>query len=380
MSPARLIILIVIILATLIFGARFMRDDTTKLVSENNLAGALGNGAGYAQADRLRRFQFPADFGPHPDFRHEWWYFTGNLKAADDRRFGYELTLFRIALIPSPTPGKSAWRTNQLYTAHLAVTDRQGQRFEFFERFSRGALGLAGARAAPFRVWLEDWQVAARKGGGFPWRLEASAGNLRLALMLSPQKPLVLQGDHGLDRKSAQGHASYYYSFTRLTTAGTLTLGDEIIDLNGLSWLDREWSSGSLADDQQGWDWFALQLDDGADMMFYRLRQAYDATDPNSGGVWVGAGGNSVTLAASDVRIETLAHWASPRGGRYPARWRLLIPTRDCRLTVTPIMADQELDVLVRYWEGAVDVTGACGTQRVSGMGYVELTGYAEEM
>ena len=185
------------------------------------------------------------------------------------------------------------------------------------------------------------------------------------------------RGNHGLDRKSAEGHASYYYSFTRLSTAGTLTLDSEIINLNGLSWLDREWSSGSLADDQQGWDWFALQLNDGVDIMFYRLRQAHDATDPNSGGVWVDARGDSVTLAASDVRIETLAHWSSPRGGRYPARWRLTLPARHCRLTVTPIVADQELDVLVRYWEGAVDVTGACGTDRVSGMGYVELTGYA---
>src|SRR5680860_502081 len=378
MARVRLMICgLLIVLVALSLRVLFMDRDSAPPVHENDLAGALGGGAGYAQADRERRFRFPADFGPHPDFRHEWWYFTGNLQAADGRRFGYELTLFRIALSPVRTPGKSAWRTNQLYTAHLALTDRQGQRFEFHERFSRGAMGLAGAWAAPFRVWLEDWRVAALPGGGFPWRLEASAGNLRLALVLSPQKPLVLQGNHGLDRKSAEGHASYYYSFTRLSTAGTLTLDGEIIDLNGLSWLDREWSSGSLAHDQQGWDWFALQLNDGADIMFYRLRDTHDATDPNSGGVWVDARGDSVTLVASDVRIKTLARWSSPRGGRYPARWRLTIPARDCRLTVTPIVVDQELDVLVRYWEGAVDVTGACGTDRVSGMGYVELTGYA---
>ncbi|MBA2491914.1 MAG: carotenoid 1,2-hydratase [Gammaproteobacteria bacterium] len=379
MARVRLIICgLLIVLITLSLRVLFTDRDTAPPVHENDLAGVLGDSAGYAQADRARRFRFPADFGAHPDFRQEWWYFTGNLQAADGRRFGYELTLFRIALSPNQTPGRSAWRTDQLYTAHLALTDRQEHRFECYERFSRGAMGLAGARTAPFRVWLEDWRVAARPGGGFPWRLEANAGNWRLALALSPQKPLVLQGNRGLDRKSAKGHASYYYSFTRLSTVGTLTLDGEIIDLNGLSWLDREWSSGSLADDQQGWDWFALQLNDGADIMFYRLRDTRDATDPNSGGVWVDALGNSVTLVASDVRIETLAHWSSPRGGRYPARWRLTIPACDCRLIVTPIMADQELDVLVRYWEGAVDVTGLCGTDRVSGMGYVELTGYAE--
>jgi len=377
MSTGRLILVFLALVVMLTLGARFMGLDSAPAREKNTLAVLLGNGAGYAQADRARRFRFPADFGPHPRFRHEWWYFTGNLRADNGRRFGYELTLFRVALSPAAAPGASAWTTNQLYIAHLAFTDRQGQRFQFHERFSRGALGLAGARSNPFRIWLEGWQVAAKPGGGFPWRLEAAAGNLQLTLALTPLKPRVLQGDRGLDRKSAQGHASYYYSYTRLATAGTLRLGAETVDVRGLSWLDREWSSGSLAEHQQGWDWFALQFDNGAELMFYRLRGHRGATDPHSGGVWVGAQGKDFPLAAEDVGIETLAHWSSPLGGEYPAGWRLTVPARDCRLTVAPIVPDQELHGFVRYWEGAVDVTGLCDARPASGWGYVELTGYA---
>jgi predicted secreted hydrolase len=357
------------------------RPEPLPPAQESGLAQVLNaDDGGYAQADQVRRFQFPADHGPHPDFRHEWWYFTGNLETRNGRRFGYELTIFRIALSPTPPESRSAWATNQLYWAHFALTDDQAERFYFYERFSRGALGLAGARADPFKVWLEDWTVSAAADRGFPWRLRAAAGDITIQLALSPVKPLVLQGSQGLDRKSAEGHASYYYSYTRLDTEGHLRLGDESLKVNGLSWLDREWSSGTLAKDQEGWDWFALQLDGGSDLMFYRLRSQDGGTDPFSGGVWVGPNGAASVLAHDDVVIETLTHWNSPRGGSYPAQWRLMVSSSDCQFTITSVLADQELDVSVRYWEGAVDVTGTCGGEEITGWGYVELTGYAKAL
>jgi predicted secreted hydrolase len=346
-----------------------------------DLAAALStHDAGYARADHVREFRFPTDHGPHPRFRHEWWYFTGNLKTPSGRRFGYELTIFRFALSPQRAERASHWGTNQLYMGHLALTDPQRESFDFFERFSRGALGLAGARAMPFKVWLEDWEIASLGERVFPWWLSAKAGDVTLDLTLRPVKPRVLQGDRGLDRKSAAGDASYYYSYTRLGTTGTLRVGARAFMVSGWSWLDREWSSGALAEDQQGWDWFALQLDNGADLMFYRLRGADGTTDPNSGGVWVTRRGNPTSLAHDDATLSELDYWSSPRGGAYPARWRLSVPQRDCKFTITPLLADQELDASVRYWEGAVAVRGACRGEEIRGRGYVELTGYAQAL
>jgi predicted secreted hydrolase len=346
-----------------------------------DLAAALStHGAGYARADRVREFRFPTDHGPHPRFRHEWWYLTGNLKASAGRHFGYQLTIFRFALSPRRTEQESHWGTSQVYMGHLALTDQQRESFDFFERFSRRALGLAGARSAPFKVWLEDWEIAAFGKRLFPWRLEAKAGHFKLDLTLRPVKPRVLQGNQGLDRKSVAGDASYYYSYTRLGTSGALRVGEKAFKVSGWSWLDREWSSGALAEDQQGWDWFALQLDNGDDLMFYRLRGADGTTDPNSGGVWVTRRGISVSLAHNDVALSELEYWSSPRGGTYPARWRLSVPQRGCEFMIAPLLADQELDASVRYWEGAVVVRGACRGEDIRGRGYVELTGYARTL
>jgi predicted secreted hydrolase len=368
--------------ATLLWFGYLLVRPAANLPAPQSVLPALWNtGAqAYAQADHIRRFHFPKDHGAHPAFRHEWWYFTGNLKTAGGRRFGYELTIFRIALSPLVSRSGSRWATNQLYMAHLALTDKQARRFYAFERFARGALGLAGARAAPFKVWLEDWSVAAIGKEGLRWRLKAAIGKLAITLELDAGKPTVLQGDHGLDLKSAQGHASYYYSYTRLNTVGRLRIGDNVFQLRGLSWLDREWSSGALARDQAGWDWFALQLDNGFDLMFYRLRKDKGPTDRNSSGAWVSPRGAKTSLAYDEVILKTLAYWDSPLGGKYPARWRLHLPEQDCRLTIKPILADQELNVSVRYWEGAVDVGGACRSRPVSGWGYVELTGYARAL
>ncbi len=347
-----------------------------------NVAETLGaeEDAGFAKALEPRDFVFPADHGPHSEFKTEWWYYTGNLAAADGRRFGYQLTFFRIALAPEPAARASAWGTNQVFMAHFAVTDAQGERFFSAERFARSALGLAGAQAEPFRVWLENWRTSGPRET-FPMRLQAATDEAAIDLSLSPSKPLVLQGDRGLSQKSAAaGNASYYYSLTRLPSAGTVRLGEQVFKVEGGSWLDREWSTSALAADQTGWDWFALQLDDGHELMYYQLRRKDGIPDPASKGIWVTAQGNSRVLRREEVSLKVTDTWSSPRSGAtYPAGWRLRVPQENLELTVEPLLADQELDVSIRYWEGAVKIEGERDGQPVSGYGYVELTGYADD-
>ncbi|WP_455384569.1 lipocalin-like domain-containing protein [Acidihalobacter prosperus] len=337
-----------------------------------------GDTAGFARALAPRSFVFPADYGPHPRFRTEWWYFTGNLRDKQGRPYGFELTFFRIALAPHRPAGASHWLTNQLYMAHFAVTDASAGRFVAHQRFARGALGLAGARARPFRVWAGDWSVRGAAGGGFPWHLRAADETADLRLKLMPRQGVILNGEHGLSRKGpAPGDASYYYSMPRLAAAGKLRVGGRTLSVSGTVWLDREWSTSALAPDQVGWDWFALRLDDGSDLMFYRLRDRSGRTDPYSAGTWVSPQGQVEHLAADAVRIDVLGHWDSPHGGRYPARWRLRVPSLGLDVEVQPLLANQELNLAVRYWEGAVRVRGSRAGKTVSGNGYVELTGYA---
>lgn len=330
---------------------------------------------GYARALAPRPFVFPDDHGAHPEFRSEWWYFTGNLEDASGRRFGYQWVIFRQALAPRGEPRASAWGTNQAYMAHFALTDVESGDFQAHERFARGAAGLAGARATPLRIWLEDWSLEEEAAG--VWRLRAAAGDARIDLALRPAKPPVPNGEHGLSRKSAApGNASHYYSIPRLSTSGRVFIDGKPHTVSGLSWLDREWGTSALAGDQQGWDWFALQLSDGSDLMLYRLRHADGSVDPFSAGSFIAPDGAHSPLTAAAFELETLEHWTSPRGTRYPSRWRLRVPAHGLTLDVRPVLPDQELDLSVRYWEGAVDVTGSHGGDAVTGRGYVELVGY----
>jgi len=344
------------------------------------VSSALGGGdhIGYQRAYEPQPFHFPADHGPHPRFRNEWWYATGHLTDATGRQFGYQLTLFRIALAPTSPVADSAWRTQQIYMGHFALADVANNRHYSFERFSRSAVGLAGAQAEPFRVWLEDWQLM---GGGldlFPLRIDAQENGIAIHLTLNPGKPMVLQGDRGLSQKSAEsGNASYYYSYTRLPTQGAIKLSEQTFAVHGASWLDREWSTSALGPDQTGWDWFALQLDDGRDLMFYRLRRKDGGADSFSNGALITANGQMRLLREDEVDLQPLGEWRSPQtGDRYPAGWRLRVAPEKLDLTVTPKVADQEMRLTVRYWEGAVAVTGRAGQQRITGQGYLEMTRY----
>jgi predicted secreted hydrolase len=338
------------------------------------------NDQGYAKALEPREFRFPADHGPHPEFRTEWWYYTGNLETARGRRFGFQLTFFRSALAPAMPVRESAWASRQAWLAHFTVSDVQGGSFRSFERWSRGALGLAGAQGKPFRVWVKDWTAEAVGGQAPPMRLVASEEGVGIDLVLQQDKPPVLQGERGLSRKSTEpGNASYYYSLTRMPASGTVRIGSERFAVTGLAWMDREWSTSALGRDQVGWDWFSLQLSDGWDVMLYRLRRKNGTADPASSGTLIDPRGESRTLDLADFRIAGSGEWRSPRSGaRYPASWRVRVPAEDLDLAIHPLLANQELDVSFRYWEGAVAIEGTHRGRPVQGRGYVELTGYAE--
>lgn len=346
-----------------------------------SIAEALGgrSDAGFARALGPREFRFPRDHGPHAEYGIEWWYFTGNLETSGGRHFGYELTLFRIGLAAEPAEGRSDWGASQVFMGHFALTDVEEDKFYAFERFSRQALGLAGAASSEdgFRVWLEDWSVQGKGQREPTVKLVASEEGVSIDLSLTSAKPLVLQGENGLSRKSAEeGNSSYYYSVTRMPTSGVIIVGGEEFVVQGSSWMDREWSTTALSDDQVGWDWFALQLSDGRDLMYYQLRRKDGRVDPFSSGTLVLSDGSAIPLTPRDVRIDVLETWRSPLGNEYPSRWRLKIPSAGLELEVVPYAKNQELDLSVTYWEGAVRVSGTGDGSPIQGQGYVEMTGY----
>ena len=332
----------------------------------------------FARATQSRKFVFPDDHGPHPQFKTEWWYYTGNLFSESDRRFGYQLTFFRSALAPEAQQRNSNWATNQIYMAHFALTDVDAERFYHFERFSRDSLGLAGAKAIPFKVWLENWSAEGSQGEPLPMRLSAREDSVAIELNLESAKPIVLQGENGLSRKSAKpGNASYYYSMTRMPTSGSIRISGESFQVSGTSWLDREWSTSALGEGQVGWDWFSLQFDDGRELMYYQLRLKDGTADPLSSGVLVDIDGSTKRLSPSDIDIKVLNHWQSSKSGaKYPAKWRLDVANEGISLEISPFLAEQELITTVRYWEGAVSVQGKDSASKLNGFGYVELTGY----
>jgi predicted secreted hydrolase len=337
--------------------------------------------AGYARAIEPRPFRFPEDHGPHPEYRTEWWYLTGNLEAADGRPFAFQLTFFRAALAPRAAPRRSGWNTNQLWMAHFGLTDVDGEWHRGAERLARGAGGLAGASAAPFRVWVEDWELEGGAEGLFPLRLRAREGDEALELTLEEGKPVVLQGRDGLSQKGTEpGNASYYYSLTRIPARGTVKVAGERIPVEGSAWMDREWSTSALGDEHVGWDWFSLQLSDGRELMFFQLRRRDGTPDTLGHGALVAPDGGWEVLSAGEVEVGVLDRWESPLDGTaYPSGWRIRLPGHGVDLTAEPRIRDQEMNLTFRYWEGAVRVEGRGVDGPVDGHGFVELTGYAEE-
>ena len=335
--------------------------------------------AGFARALGPRPFLFPADHGPHPDYRHEWWYLTGNVESETGRHFGFQVTFFRFAAAPGAPQRPSQWAAHHLWMGHFAVTDTAAGRFHHHERIARGALGLAGAEAEPFRVWLEDWSLAGVAGRFDHLALAVREGDEALSLTLRQVKPLVFQGEGGYSRKGPHpGDASYYYTAPRLEVSGVVETAEGRHAVTGTAWLDREWGTGTLAEGQVGWDWFSIQLADGREMMFYHLRREDGTVDPRSKGAWVDAAGRSRVLGVDDVELEVIGHWRSPDGAaRYPSGWRLRYSDEGLDLELTPRLADQELrGGTFRYWEGALEVSGTAHGRPITGVGYGELTGY----
>lgn len=335
--------------------------------------------AGFARADGPRTWDFPADFGPHPEYQTEWWYYTGTLETAGGRLFGYQLTLFQRGLVPPAerTERRSDWAADQIYMGHFALSDIQAGTHRSYETFSRGAAGLAGARNRPFQVWVENWSI--EMTGPETFRLRAEAEDAAVDLVLEDRKGPVFHGEAGYSRKGEDpGNASYYFSQTRLASAGEVRSGKERFRVEGLSWMDHEFSTSALAPGQIGWDWFSLQLENGTDLMVFQIRRGDGSTSPYSSGTLIEPDGGTRALEREDFEIEVTGTWRSPRSGAvYPSGWKIRVPEADLALEVEPLLEDQEMDVSYQYWEGAVSVSGQSGENAVSGKGYVELTGYA---
>ncbi len=326
------------------------------------------------------RFTFPTDFGAHERSRNEWWYYTGNLRDAAGRRFGFEETIFRYG-VQHPIPHGTPWDIDDLYFAHFALTDVAGRRFVFFDRTGRAALGDAGAISGDEHEWIGDWSIRRLASGDR--ELHARADDDALALRLQPRLQPTINGDRGISRKGACATcASHYYSIVRLAATGALRIAGVSYAVHGLGWNDHEWGSDELEPGVAGWDWFSMQLDHGMSVMLYRLRFSNGATVPQSSGTLVDAKGVARALALRDYTIDARGTWTSPHSGaRYPSGWRVRIPSEQADLTVTPLLQDQELttsrSTLVSYWEGACAIAGIIRGRAVHGYGYTELTGYA---
>ena len=330
-------------------------------------------------------YRFPEDHGAHEGFRTEWWYYTGHLTTGSGRQFGFQLTFFRRGIPPGQVRTRpSEWSIQQLYLAHFAVTDLEGNRFLFADKLSREGLGKAGAETDRLHVWIDHWSVSMDDPPSSRQRLQAATEGFAIDLQVSPRKPPVLHGREGISRKGVDPEqASHYYSLTHLTTEGQVRIGTETFTVSGLSWMDHEFGSADLGRDVVGWDWFSLQLSDSTELMWYSLRRADGSVDPVSSGTLVFADGRTQSLTARDLTIEPLSHWTSPQSkARYPQRWRIAAPNVGLSLDVRSLLADQELNTAhstrVTYWEGAVSARGQAQGAAVTGRGYVEMTGYAE--
>ena len=356
-----------------------MRSEAALLLM---LAAASWAAEPYRQALPGYRYEFPRDHFNHPDFRTEWWYYTGNLRTPEGRRFGFELTFFRHGI--DRTPGRGGvWDVRDAWLAHFALSDLDGGRFVHAERLNRQGPGLAGADLAQARVWNGNWQVRwtldrAAPGGVASKRLEAVAESFRVNLALRPLKPPVIHGTDGISRKAAgPGRASHYVSFTRMAAAGELEIGGRRFAVEGLAWMDHEFFTHQLEPEQSGWDWFSLQFDDGSELMLFRLRRKDGTPDPNSAGTYVDARGRARHLRSGDFSLSPGRTWTSPEtGGVYPVAWTVRAPALGIEAALSTRLPNQELRGKAAgspaYWEGAMEIGGSR-----RGVGYLEMTGYA---
>lgn len=335
--------------------------------------------AQYKQALPGYEYQFPRDHFNHPEYRTEWWYYTGNLQSTDGHRFGFELTFFRQGASRELLRNVD-WGVQDLYLAHFAVSDLDSQKFYYTERVNRAGPRIAGTSEHLGRVWNGNWQAQWVNGAQ---QLQAIAEDFSVRLKLKSSKPEVIHGRHGVSQKGAgAGHASHYISLTRLITTGTIEVGGKSYEVQGASWMDHEFSTDSLAADEVGWDWLSIQLNDNTELMLYCLRHKDGTADPYSSGTYVDAEGRTTFLGVRDFGMQAFDEvWTSPKSGaRYPVAWRVTIPSLALDLQIRTPMQSQELAGKTRlspsYWEGAIDISGKRGSSPISGEGYLEMTGY----
>jgi predicted secreted hydrolase len=339
------------------------------------LAAFALSAAGYRVALPGHRYQFPRDHFDHPEFQTEWWYYTGNVQAAGGHRYGFELVFFRQGQRQDgAVENSSAWRVDDLYLAHLALTDIDGHRFLYRKRLNRAGPGLAGASLDNARIWNGNWEVRWDRATDVQ-SLAAVAEGIRFQLRLTPRKPVVIHGAGGVSQTGeGAGHASYYTSFPLLEVRGTLN-GQQV---SGTAWMDHEWFTNLLEPSQQGWDWFSIQLQNGTELMLFQIRRKDGSIDPHSSGTYIAADGHATPLAHSDFELQPVESWNSPRSGaRYPVKWRIAIPKLKVTLECAAAIPDQELlseDASgPTYWEGAARYSGSA-----EGVGYLEMTGYGK--
>ncbi len=332
----------------------------------------------WRQASPGYQLNLPHDHASHPDYRLEWWYYTGNLHAQDGRRFGYQLTFFRIGVDFKPA-NPSIWAVRDLFMTHLAISDIDGQRYLFDEKFNRAGPGWAGAETGSYRVWNEGWQAELDNAGHH--LLHAETERFGLNLILEPGKGPILHGEDGYSRKgSTPGNASIYYSLTRMPSRGTITLEGAKTSVEGFSWMDHEFGTSFLESDQIGWDWLSIQLDDDTELMVFELRRADGARDPHSSGTFVFSGGRSQILSSSEFAIRPTSTPRRTAGGTgYPLEWNVWVPALKLELVTRPALLDQEFrsrQTGISYWEGAIIVAGTRTGRPIQGRGYLEMTGY----
>lgn len=326
------------------------------------------------------QYEFPRDHHLHADFKTEWWYFTGRLTDDKGDVFGYQLTFFRQGLRPPEARGGTTSRfiVDDLKFAHFAISDIRGQQFHFEQKLSRGAFAEAGFDGNDRLVWIDDWSLELATDGTFI--LRAHDGATKLELNLQSAKLFAVHGEHGVSQKAdGRGHASHYFSATRLVTNGVLNLGGKSLTVRGESWLDREWASNQLTANQVGWNWFSLQFDDNSELMLYQMRTRDGGLDPNSSGTYVASDGTVQHLRREDYQLTPTKFWTSKASNaRYPVAWQLTVPKLNLQCGISTPLETQELVLHpVAYWEGLIDLQGAHAGVKLRGHGYMELTGYA---
>ncbi len=340
----------------------------------NKGANFVSSAGGWREATAGYEFSFPRDHASHPEYRIEWWYYRGNLETEDGKRIGYQLTFFRTGIVNRPLVA-SRWAVRDLYIAHFAITDIEREKFHWFERINRAGIGWAGAEANAYRVWNEDWQARLDAGDHL---IEAAEENFKLELRLTPEKKEIAHGENGVSRKGPSAeNTSHYYSIARFRAQGRVMIEGRSFDVTGASWMDHEFGTNFFESEQKGWDWFSIQLDDGRELMLFRIRQADGSIDPRSSGTLIEKNGSAIHIRFDEFQLTPVSVWRSEASGaQYPVEWKLEAPRFDLSLRIRAALNDQELITTesagVTYWEGSVAVDGA-GAQ---GRGYLEMTGY----